>query len=94
MGLRSGCGTVFSSQEEMLPTAGHDAKLLGGLRNVGCFAELFRSASVMWRELLHGRDRTRLGFGGEPPPLHVFAHPSSEGSHHHPPVRVGHELSQ
>jgi hypothetical protein len=43
---------------------------------------------------VNGLDITRVGPGGEPPQLQVFAHTVSEGSHRDPPVRVGHEPSQ
>ena len=57
------------------------------------FAELVGSAPVVVSPLVNGLDRTLWGPGGEPPPLQVVAHPVSEGSHRHPPVRVGHEPS-
>jgi hypothetical protein len=58
------------------------------------FGDLVRSAPVVLREMLDSLDVTWLGPGGKSPQLQVFAQTVSEGSHGHPPVHVGHDLSQ
>jgi hypothetical protein len=58
------------------------------------FAELVGSASRVASPWLNRGDRTLWGLGGQPPPLPVFEHTSSAGSHRDPPVRVGHALAQ
>jgi hypothetical protein len=58
------------------------------------FAELVRGAPVVLREMLNGLAVTLLGPGGESTQLQVFEHTVSEGNHGHPPVHVGHDLSQ
>jgi hypothetical protein len=44
--------------------------------------------------MLDGLDVTLLGPGGEPTQLQIFELTVSEGSHGHPPVQVGHDLSR
>jgi hypothetical protein len=57
------------------------------------FAALVGRASVVVRQLVHSGDITRLGLGGQPPPLQVFTHAASPCGHGQPPGRVAHAPS-
>jgi hypothetical protein len=58
------------------------------------FTDLVRSAPVVWRQMLHGFEVTRLGPRGQAPEWQVFQQTASERGHRHPPVRGEHQGSE